>query len=116
MNVHEPTAEIIELGAVEVIEITELSPYDDTFIGKRIKADNSIVPYPKVTYWRQHVARCPATVVALFDYLREARTRNICLIRGAPANRRGSGHGGGKPGSRNAAITASQTSRPGRFF
>lgn len=86
MNVHEPTAEIIELGAVDVIHITELSPYDGTFIGKRIKADNSIVPYPNVTWWRQHVARCPATVVALFNYLRAARTRNICLIRGAPAN------------------------------
>ena len=28
----------------------------------------------------------PATIFALFEYLREARTRNICLIRGAPAN------------------------------
>ena len=49
MNVHEPTAEVIELEAVEVIEITELSPYDGAFIGKRIKADNSIAQYPKVT-------------------------------------------------------------------
>ena len=86
MKVHEPTAEVIELEAVEVIEITELSPYDGAFIGKRITADNSIAQYPKVTYWRQHVARCPATIVALFDYLRAARTRNVCLIRGAPAN------------------------------
>ena len=86
MNVREPTAEVIELEAVEVIEITELSPYDGAFIGKRIKADNGIAQYPSVTHWRQHVARCPATIVALFDYLRAARTRNVCLIRGAPAN------------------------------
>ena len=31
-------------------------------------------------------ASIPATIFALFEYLREARTRNICLIRGAPAN------------------------------
>ena len=28
----------------------------------------------------------PATIPHLFEYLHEARTRNICLIRGAPAN------------------------------
>jgi hypothetical protein len=87
MDVHEPTAEVIELEAVEVIEVTELTPYDNTFIGKRIERDGRVTPYPKsVVWWRQAVARCPATIVALFDYLREARTRNIILIRGAPAN------------------------------
>jgi hypothetical protein len=85
MSALEATAEIIELPH-EVIEITELSPYDGEFIGKRIERDGSITPYPKVKYWRQYVKRIPATTVALFDYLREARTRNICLIRGAPAN------------------------------
>ena len=39
-----------------------------------------------MTWWRQSVARVPATIPHLFAYLREARTRNICLIRGAPAN------------------------------
>ena len=104
MNVHEPTAEVIELEAVEVIEITELAPYDGAFIGKRINRDGSITQYPKVTWWRQSVARVPATIPALFDYLREARTRNICLIRGAPANperqqtRRQKAHGGKERG------------------
>ena len=63
MNVHEPTAEVIELEAVEVIEITELSPYDNTFIGKRIERDGSITPYPKsVMWWRQpwRAARPPS--------------------------------------------------------
>ena len=32
------------------------------------------------------MARVPATIPHLFAYLREARKRNICLIRGAPAN------------------------------
>ena len=32
------------------------------------------------------MAHVPATIPQLFAYLREARTRNICLIRGAPAN------------------------------
>jgi hypothetical protein len=86
MNAQEPTAEIIQLTHVEIIEITELSPYDGKFVGKRINRDNSVTQYPSVTYWRQHVMRIPATVVALFDYLREARTRSVCLIRGAPAN------------------------------
>jgi hypothetical protein len=87
MNVHEPTAEVIELEAVEVIKVTELTPYDNTFIGKRIERDGRVTPYPKsVVWWRQRVARCPATIVAVCDYLREARTRNIILIRGAPAD------------------------------
>ena len=86
MNAREATAEIIELPH-EVIEITELTPYDNTFIGKRIERDGRVTPYPtSVVWWRQRVARCPATIVALCDYLRAARTRNVCLIRGAPAN------------------------------
>jgi hypothetical protein len=72
--------------AQEVIEITELEPNDGAFIGKSINPDGSITPYPSVTYWRQRVARVPATIPHLFAYLREARQRNIALIRGAPAN------------------------------
>jgi hypothetical protein len=82
------TASVIQLAkrARETLNVTELEPYDGKFIGKHINADGSIRQYPTVTWWRQSVAVIPATVPALFAYLREARTRNICLIRGAPAN------------------------------
>ena len=57
------------------------------FIGKRIALDGTILDYPDTLKWfRQSVAQVAATIPALFAYLREARTRNICLIRGAPAN------------------------------
>jgi hypothetical protein len=72
--------------AQEVLEITELEPKNRTFIGKRINSDGSITQYPRVTWWRQRVVRVPATIAHLFAYLREARKRNVCLIRGAPAN------------------------------
>ena len=73
--------------AQEVIEITELEPNSDLlFVGKQINPDGSITPYPSVKWWRQSVARVPATIPHLFAYLREARKRNICLIRDAPAN------------------------------
>jgi hypothetical protein len=42
--------------------------------------------YPHVMWWRQSVAKIPARIIALQEYLRDARTRNICLIRGTPAN------------------------------
>ena len=73
---------VIELDAVDVLEITELSPADDSFVGKRIPRDGNVVPYPSVKLWHQAVARIPA----LFDYLQQARRRNVCLIRGSPAN------------------------------
>jgi hypothetical protein len=84
----ERPGEVIRLAsrASGRVEITELEPFDGTFIGKRIEADGSITQYPKVKWWRQSVAVIPATVPGLFAYLRAARTRNICLIRGAPAN------------------------------
>ena len=83
-----PSARVIKLAerAGETIEVTELEPDNGTFIGKTIKPDGRILEYPFVKWWRQAVAVVPATVPALFAYLREARTRNICLIRGAPAN------------------------------
>jgi len=78
---------LAERVAREVIEITELEPYDGTFVGKRINPDGSITPYPERTlWWRQSVAQVPATIPALFAYLREARKRNVCTIRDAPAN------------------------------
>ena len=80
-----PIAAIVELPH-EMLGITELSPYDGTFVGKRIQRDGSIAPYPMVTHWRQTVVRIPATIPALADYLEQARKRNICLIRGAPAD------------------------------
>jgi hypothetical protein len=71
----------------ETISITELEPHDGTFIGKSIKPDGSVSQYPtNVKWWKQSVAVIPATIPALFAYLCEARKRNICLIRGAPAN------------------------------
>jgi hypothetical protein len=83
-----PPAKVIQLAkrAEAFIEITELEPNDVTFIGKHIEPDGHITGYPKVFLWWQSVARVPATIPQLFNYLREARTRNICLIRGAPAN------------------------------
>lgn len=70
----------------ETLSITELEPFDGKFIGKSIKLDRSVSEYPLVKWWKQSVATIPATIPALFAYLREARKRNICLIRGAPAN------------------------------
>jgi hypothetical protein len=71
--------------AQEVIAITELKPSSGQFIGKQIShRDGSITSYPNVRWWGQHVAHVPATIPHLFAYLREARKRNICLIRGAP--------------------------------
>jgi hypothetical protein len=75
----------------ETVAITELEPIPkdsrcSVFIGKSICQDNSISDYPKATWWKQSVSEIPATVYDLFEYLREARRRNICLIRGAPAN------------------------------
>jgi hypothetical protein len=72
--------------AGKTLSITELQPFDGELIGKSIKADGSVSEYPLVKWWRQSVAVIPATIPGLFAYLREARKRNICLIRGAPAN------------------------------
>src|SRR5207249_954082 len=83
------TSKVIALAerAQEVIEITELEPSNGTFIGKHINPDGSVTQYPQnILYWRQRVARVPATPSHLFAYFREARERNICVIRGAPAN------------------------------
>ena len=84
----QPDSNVVALAdrAQEVIEITELEPNSDLlFVGKCINPDGSVTPYPRVKRWRQSVARIPATVPHLFIYLREARKRNICLIRDAPA-------------------------------
>jgi hypothetical protein len=72
--------------AHEIISITELEPNNGVFIGKHINRDGRITQYPTVTWWRQRVARVPASIPHVFAYLREARERNVCLIRGAPAN------------------------------
>ena len=92
-NANQPPSEshnkVIHLAerAQEVIEITELEPNDGTYIGKRINLDGSITPYPRfLKYWRQSVKCVPANIPQLFIYQREARTRNIALIPGAPAN------------------------------
>ena len=88
-SIKNPTsARVIRLAerAREVIEITELEPGDGDVHRQTHQRDGSITQYPTVTWWRQSVARVPATIPHLFAYLREARKRNICLIRGAPAN------------------------------
>ena len=85
----QPDSNVVALAdrAHDVIEITELEPYDGTFIGKQIEPNGHITGYPeRLKYWKQRVAPIPATSSHLFAYLREARERNICLIRGAPAN------------------------------
>ncbi len=86
------SAKVVHLAKGEIIEITELSPKPDDdgqpiFIGKQIADDGTIIEFPKNAYlFSQTVAHVAATIPALFAYLREARTRNVCLIRGAPAN------------------------------
>jgi hypothetical protein len=72
--------------AGESIAITEIAPYFGQFVGKQIAPSGHISEYPDVTWWRQRVELVPATTNHLFAYLRTARLRNICLIRGAPAN------------------------------
>src|SRR5262245_48943321 len=77
------TAQVITLAerAQEVITITELEPgHDLSFVGKQIGSDGNITDYPRITWWRQRVARIPATIPHLFAYLRGARERNIGLI------------------------------------
>jgi hypothetical protein len=69
------------------LAITELEPdARDVSICKRVNRDGSITQYPNCKWWKQSVAQVPATIYALFEYLVGARERNICLIRGAPAN------------------------------
>src|SRR6516164_7145008 len=93
----EPDNKIIHLAerAQEVLEITELEPGSARFFaGKYINPDGTMTTYSvaggrsgmHVKYWRQRVARAPATVPHLFAFMREARRRNIILIRGASVN------------------------------
>jgi hypothetical protein len=72
--------------AQEILEITELTPRYNTFVGKRINLDGTIEQRPLATEWRQRVARVPATIIQFHLYLCEARKRNIILISGVPAN------------------------------
>jgi hypothetical protein len=85
---HDHNANVVHLAerAQEVLEITELEPKNRMFVGKRINPDGSITSYSLVKLWRQRVVRVPATISHLFAYHREARKRNVILIRGAPAN------------------------------
>ena len=77
--------QLAELAA-ETIAITELEPNYGQFAGKQIKPNGQLQEYPDVRWWKQSVTIVPATVSHLFAYFRSARERNICLIRGAPAN------------------------------
>src|SRR5262245_26654368 len=84
----EPDNKVIHLAerAQEILEITELTPRYNTFVGKRINLDGTIEQRPLATWWHQRVARVPATIAQFHLYLCEARKRNIILIPGAPAN------------------------------
>jgi hypothetical protein len=81
-------AEVIPLAerAPEVLKITELEPYDGTFVGKVINRDNTVTQYLDITYWRQRVVVVQADIPHLFAYFDRARRRNNCIIRGAPTN------------------------------
>jgi hypothetical protein len=72
--------------AGESIAVTEVSPYYGQFIGKQIAQSGKIIEYPDVKWWRQRVELVPATIPHVFVYLRAAMQRNVCLIRGTPAN------------------------------
>jgi hypothetical protein len=65
----QPPSRVVRIAerAQEVVEVTELEPYDTTFIGKRINADDSLTEYPRVTWWRQGVAHVPATIDGMPD-------------------------------------------------
>jgi hypothetical protein len=91
-NANQPPSEsnnkVVRLAerAQEVLEITELEPRYNTFVGKRINLDGTIEQRPLATEWRQRVVRVAAETRQLHIYLREAREQNIILIPGAPAN------------------------------
>jgi hypothetical protein len=69
------------------LNITELEPVGGQFVGKTVTRDGTIKQYSSGAWFRQRVTSIPATIPSLFRYLRDdARTRNIFLIRGAPAN------------------------------
>ena len=71
-------------GQARPSSITELEPQYGQFIGKQIEPNGNVVEYTKeLKWWWQTIATVPATVPHLFAYLRAARERNICLIRGA---------------------------------
>ena len=90
-----------------MLGITELSPYDGTFVGKRIQRDGSIAPYPMVTHWRQTVVRIPATIPALFDFLRTGAEAQYLPDQGRA----------GQPGAgENAASESRRRSRRPRLY
>ena len=71
---------------MKMAAITELSPATGAFVGKTILRDGRVRAAPRHAWWRQREIEIPATITSLFEYLSAARKRNICLIRGAPAN------------------------------
>ena len=54
----------------------------DLYAGKRIARSGEVLPYPKATWWNWATVQIPATVIALYDYLKAAQRRNAYLIRG----------------------------------
>ena len=69
-----------------------------------------------MTWWRQSVARVPATIPHLFAYLREARKRNICLDPRRscqPGTAADAAAKAGMVGRATGAIMAFSTNRPG---
>ena len=116
------TTKIIQLAelAQEVIEITELEPANGVFIGKRVNCDGSLTEYPKIFWWRQSVARVPATIPQLFAHLRAGAQpqhlpdpRRSCQSRTA-ADTAAEGRHGRR--SRIVATMGLSTSPPGCSF
>jgi hypothetical protein len=69
-----------------ILKITELTPTGGGYVGKTILQDGEIKQYDGGAWWHQAVAEVPANIPDLYAYIKDARTRNIILIRGAPAN------------------------------
>jgi hypothetical protein len=81
-------AMIAERGGEGRLAISETEPMNGKLIGKTIRRDGSIDPYPNATWWRWRTVHLPPTIDALVAYLIDGRERNICLGRGqlAPGN------------------------------
>lgn len=92
---------IAERGGEGRLVISETEPMNGKLIGKTIKSDGDIEPYPYVRWWRWRMVRLLPTIDALIEYLIDGRERNICLGRGQLA-----------PG--NPLETRSQNARPDR--
>jgi hypothetical protein len=78
-----PELVVYQLGAVDVLTFTEISPNDSKlFAGKQVMRGGRIKSHPQATWWKWTTVQIPATVVALHEYLKDVQHRNAYLIRG----------------------------------